>query len=238
MTQFVTTTNSRRNGSIDLIPKNIRSSDVLSILFSKSLREVRKPNFNIGDWVCISKIDWSFRKGYKPRLTQEVFEIAAIFSKKPPTYILKDELDEVIRAIFVGKSWSKSLNNEIVYSRVGLKCICATISRQYPDLFYNYFTRATESGRSMGGRRFRIIQRSNVPNCHGGKMCVSWQKKLSKSSELYYLEPRFHPSITGIVEAMNTLIQQRHNHSEICITDKVSRSWDLPCKWKIWFWNL
>ena len=33
----------------------------------------------------------------------------------------------------------------------------------------------------------------------------------------------FFPSITDIVEAMNTLIQERHNHNENCITVKVSR---------------
>ena len=48
-------------------------------------------------------------------------------------------------------------------------------------------------------------------------------KKLSKRSEFYYLEPGLYPSITDIVEAMNTLIQERHNHSENCVTVKVSR---------------
>ena len=48
-------------------------------------------------------------------------------------------------------------------------------------------------------------------------------KKLSKSSEFYYLEPGLYPSITDIVEAMNTLIQEKHNHSENCITVKMSR---------------
>ena len=48
-------------------------------------------------------------------------------------------------------------------------------------------------------------------------------KKLSKSSELYYLELGLHPSITDIVETMNILIQERHNQSENCIKVKVSR---------------
>ena len=43
-------------------------------------------------------------------------------------------------------------------------------------------------------------------------------KKLSESSDIYYLEPGPYPSITDIVEAMNTLIQETHNHNEICIT--------------------
>ena len=48
-------------------------------------------------------------------------------------------------------------------------------------------------------------------------------KKLSISSEFYFLEPGLYPSFTDIVEAMNTLIQDRQNHSENCITVKVSR---------------
>ena len=43
-------------------------------------------------------------------------------------------------------------------------------------------------------------------------------KKLSKTSEFYYLGPGLYPSSTDIVEAMNTLIQERHTHSEKCIT--------------------
>ena len=48
-------------------------------------------------------------------------------------------------------------------------------------------------------------------------------KKLSKSSEFYYLEPGLYLSITDIVEAMNSLIQETHNHSKNCIRVKVSR---------------
>ena len=50
-----------------------------------------------------------------------------------------------------------------------------------------------------------------------------FDQKFSTSSEFYYLEPGLYPSITDIVEAMNTLIQERHNHSENCVTVEVSR---------------
>ena len=50
-----------------------------------------------------------------------------------------------------------------------------------------------------------------------------FDKNFSKSSEIYYLEPGHYPSITDFVEAMNILIQERHNHSENCIKVKVSR---------------
>ena len=107
LTQFVTTLNSRRNCSIDLIPKNIKNSDFLSILYSKTLREFRKPQFKIGDRVRISKHDLPFRKGYKPQFTQEVFEIVAFSSKKPPTYTINDEQDEIIRGKFYQKDLIK-----------------------------------------------------------------------------------------------------------------------------------
>ena len=43
-------------------------------------------------------------------------------------------------------------------------------------------------------------------------------KKLSISSEFYYLELGPYQSITDIVEIKNTLIQGRHNHNEKCLT--------------------
>ena len=51
-----------------------------------------------------------------------------------------------------------------------------------------------------------------------------FDKKLSKSSEFYFLEPGLYPSITEIFEAMDFLIQERHNHNENCIKIKVPRT--------------
>ena len=45
----------------------------------------------------------------------------------------------------------------------------------------------------------------------------------SNSSVYYYLEPDPYPSITDIVEGMNTHIQDRHHHTDFSITVKVSR---------------
>ena len=57
LSQFDTTLNSRRKCSIDLIPKNVKTSDFSSILYSKPLRKLRKPQFKIGDRVRMSKYD-------------------------------------------------------------------------------------------------------------------------------------------------------------------------------------
>ena len=75
----------------------------------------------------------------------------------------------------------------------------------------------------MGGCNSGDILPINLPKCHGGKKVNVFYKKLSKSSEFYYLEPGLYRSITDTVKAMNSLIQERHNHNEKCITVKVSQ---------------
>ena len=98
--QFITTSNTRRNSSIDMRPNTVKNCDFMSILYSKTLREFKKPTFKNGDRVQISKYDLPFCKGYKPQFTREVFEIVAIVTRKPPTHTIKDEKDEIIRGKF------------------------------------------------------------------------------------------------------------------------------------------
>ena len=50
-----------------------------------------------------------------------------------------------------------------------------------------------------------------------------FDEKISKSTSTYNLEPGLYISITDIVEAMNTLIQETNNHNETCIAVRVSR---------------
>ena len=50
-----------------------------------------------------------------------------------------------------------------------------------------------------------------------------FDEKLSKSTSTYSLEPCLYTCITDIVEAINTLIHERNNHNENCITVKFSR---------------
>ena len=60
---IIATLNSRRNKSIDMRPNTVKNCDFMSILYSKPLREFKKPAFKIGDRVRISKYDLAFRKG-------------------------------------------------------------------------------------------------------------------------------------------------------------------------------
>ena len=77
-------------------PNTVKNCDFLSVLYSKPLGEYKKPTFESGDKVRISKLDLLFRKTYKPPFTREYFENVAIVTKKSPTYTIKDEQDEII----------------------------------------------------------------------------------------------------------------------------------------------
>ena len=50
-----------------------------------------------------------------------------------------------------------------------------------------------------------------------------FDEKLSKSTSAYNLEPGLYTCITDIVEAMNTVIQEKNNQNETCITVDVPR---------------
>ena len=100
---FNATKNSRNNRGINMKPNHVRNSDFMSTLYSKPLREQKKPKFGIGDRVRISKYDLPFRKYYKPQFTQENFESVAIATKKLSIYTIKDGQEEVIRRKFYEK---------------------------------------------------------------------------------------------------------------------------------------
>ena len=105
--QFITTLNSRRNSSIDMRPYTVKNCGFMCILYSKRLREYKKPTFKTGDRVRISKYDLFYCEGYKPQYTRKVFEIAAIATRKPQTYRIKHEQEKIIQGNFFEKELNK-----------------------------------------------------------------------------------------------------------------------------------
>ena len=77
--QFVTTLNSRKKCSVELKPKNDR------------------------------KYDLPFRKVYKSKFTQKLFDVVAIATRKPPTFTIKDDQDEILRGVVYQKELIKVL---------------------------------------------------------------------------------------------------------------------------------
>ena len=94
--------NNKVHRSIGMKPKDVNnknSNGVLAKLMPKHSRN-NKPKFKVGDHVRISKYKHIFTKGYQPSWTTEVFTIHEVKSTSPPTYILKDENDQIIAGGF------------------------------------------------------------------------------------------------------------------------------------------
>ena len=60
---YITTLNYRRNSSIDMRRNTVTNRDFMSILYSKTLREYKKPKIKVGDRVQFWLFDLLFRKG-------------------------------------------------------------------------------------------------------------------------------------------------------------------------------
>ena len=96
----------------------------------------------------------------------------------------------------------------------------------FPDNTLSSFTNFLPEQLNLDGPWEVAISEISYPSMYQNvteRKFMFFEKKLSKSSEFFYLEPGLHPSITDIVEAMNILFQERHNHSENCIHVNVSR---------------
>ena len=96
----------------------------------------------------------------------------------------------------------------------------------FPNNTLSSFTNFLTKQLNLDGQWEVAISEKSYPSMYQnvtvGKF-MFFDKKLSKSSEFYYLERGLYPSITDIVEAKKILIQEKHNHSEKCIKVKVSR---------------
>ena len=96
----------------------------------------------------------------------------------------------------------------------------------FPDNTLSFFTNFLPEQVNLEGQWEVAISEISYPsmyqNITEGKFKF-FDKKLLKSTSTYSIEPGLYTSITEIVEAMNTLIQERNNHNEICTTVEVSR---------------
>ena len=98
----------------------------------------------------------------------------------------------------------------------------------FPDNTLSSFTNFLPEQVNLEGQWEVAISEISYPSMYQYKTEAYFKfydEKFSKPTSTYNLEPGLYTSITDILEAMNTLIQERNNHIETCITVKVSRRW-------------
>src|SRR6218665_3819336 len=77
-----------------------------------STTEDNVPKYSVGDKVRITKRNKTFKKGYTPRWTEEVFTISKIQYTDPPTYKVTDYNGDEIQGTFYEQKLQKT-NQEI-----------------------------------------------------------------------------------------------------------------------------
>src|SRR5271163_5186540 len=100
--QLVSSYNNTYHRSIKMTPSEVneKNEDVVrSRLFVPKKLPI-KWKYKIGQTVRIKQSKRTFRKGYEPAWTEEIFTIAELYPSDPATYILKDFLGEVIKGKF------------------------------------------------------------------------------------------------------------------------------------------
>ena len=99
-------------------------------------------------------------------------------------------------------------------------------SRLFPNNTLSSFTSFLPEQVNLDGQWEVAISDISYPSMYQNvteEKFMFYDDKISKTIEAYYFEPCLYFSITDIVEAMNTLTQERNSHRDTCITVKVSR---------------
>ena len=82
--------------------------------WAKPIRELK---FKLGDQVriTISKSRRTFKKGYLPSWTQEIFTVTKIIPRVPPVYRLRDYTDDETEGVFYAEELQKVQKSDDIY---------------------------------------------------------------------------------------------------------------------------
>ena len=71
--------------------------------------------FKVGDQVRISKSRRTFKKGYLPNWTEEIFTISKTIQRRPPVYRIKDYHGEELEGVFYAQKLQKVSKTDDIY---------------------------------------------------------------------------------------------------------------------------
>ncbi len=76
-------------------------------LYAPADTPVPRFKFRVGDHVRISKVKRTFKKGYLPNWTREIFTVVECRFGEPPVYVLRDEHGDVLAGTFYSQELQK-----------------------------------------------------------------------------------------------------------------------------------
>ena len=96
--------NATKHDSIGMPPKDVTIKNerrVWQRLYSRRLKPVKKkPRFRVGDRVRLNKKHRTFKKGYLPRWTEEVFTVDRVICGPVNTYKIRELEETPLEGIF------------------------------------------------------------------------------------------------------------------------------------------
>ena len=95
--QFVNVINCRVNRIIKSAPKDVGKNDVPYLISFQCCNQIRQPNYKMGQQVRMKRKSDTFHRRYRIHFTEEVFTIAAVQTRNPPTYSIKDANNQLIQ---------------------------------------------------------------------------------------------------------------------------------------------
>jgi hypothetical protein len=102
--------NNRKHSIIKIEPINVTKKNekkLWNMLYADYLKKsIKKFKFKINDEVRISKYKKTFKRGYLPNYTDEIFTVIDRLNTIPATYKLMDDNNEILEGIFY--------NNELI----------------------------------------------------------------------------------------------------------------------------
>ena len=98
--QFVNVINCRVNRITKLAPKDVGKNDVPYLPSLQCCNQIRQPKYKMGQQVRIKRKIETFHRRYRIQFTEEVFTIAAVQTRNPPTYSIKDANNQLIQGKF------------------------------------------------------------------------------------------------------------------------------------------
>ena len=104
---------------------------------------------------------------------------------------------------------------------ITIELVSIVSAQIFPDNTISTFTNFLPAQLNLERQGQVAISEISYPSLYGNvteRKLMFFDEKLLKSWDFCYLDFGLYPSPTVIVEAMNTVIQERHNHGENCIT--------------------
>ena len=128
--------------------------------------------------------------------------------------------------LFKANFIKKADKSHLTMDRLTIELVSNDSGELFPDNTLSSFTNFLPEQVNLEGQWEVAISEKSYPSRYQNiteGFSKFFDKKRSKLTSIYSLEPGLYTSITDIVEATNTLIHERNNQNEICITAKVSR---------------